>query len=152
MSEIKLLGDTSVATVINKDAALADGARAAGDYDNSTELDLSCTAYLDASYGTAPSAGTIVAELYLLPGDGAATEVFPEGGDGTVGNAVDPQGGLLVGVFESRNPGTSTNEILALNAIPLSPHTNRFVVKNVAGQQFDADWELRISPEKTQVV
>lgn len=153
MAENKLLRDSSLATVINKNAALTNGSRAAGDYDNSTELDAYGEFYLQVQYDTtAPSAGAAVAELYVLPGDGAGTEVFPEGGDGTVGGNRDPQKAFLVHVFESRNPSISADEVLGSPSIPLYGHTNRCVIKNVSGQQFDLTWELRLKPGKSQSV
>ena len=81
MADIKLLADTALQTVIDDNATLADAARAAGDYDNGTALDLEAVAYLTVQYDTGPpSAGDVVAELYVLPGDGETTEVFPDGG------------------------------------------------------------------------
>lgn len=152
MADIKLRDATALQTVIDKNAALADGARAAGDYDNGTALDLYCSAYLTVQYDTtAPSAGDKVAELYLLLGDGEASEVFPVGGDGTVGANVTPQMAHHVGSFESRNPSTSVDEVLSLDFIPLGVATNRFVVVNTSGQQFDATWQLDIKPIRHQV-
>jgi len=153
MAENKLLPDSAVSTVINKDAALTTGSRAAGDYDNGTELDLFCTAYLTVQFdSTAPSKGDIIADLYVLPGDGATTEVFPHGGDGTVGDDETPQAIFYVGSFETRAPSTTTDEVLAVPQIPLGGNTNRFVLVNKSGQQFDLTWQLDVKPEKFQSV
>lgn len=153
MAEIRLLRDTSLQTVIDKNATLTNNSRAAGDYDNSTELDLWCDVYLQVQYDTGPPAvGTKVAELYVLPGDGETTEVFPDGGDGTVGTDDTPQQIFLVGSFESINPSTSVNEVLSLRDIPLSGDGNRFVLLNTSGATFDSTYELRIKPSKTQSV
>ncbi len=153
VAEIKLLADTVRTTVINKGVTLADTFRAAGDYDNSTELDLYCHAYLVLEFNTtAPSAGDSVAELYLLPGDGEVSEVFPEGGDASVGNDVDPQKSLLVGTFETRVPSITTVEELCVPGIPLSFEGNRFVIKNISGKVFEDTWEFRIKPYKLQSV
>lgn len=151
MAEIKLLRDSALNVVIDDDATLATTVRAAGDYDNSAELDLGCDAYLQVQYdGTAPAAGDKVAELFLLPDDGAS--VFPEGGDAGLGTDVDPQAILQVGVFESRSPSITVNEILCIPGIPLHGHTNRFVIKNTSGQTFDSTWQLSIKPYKLQSV
>ena len=56
MADIKLRDATALQTVIDKNAALADGARAAGDYDNGTALDLYCSAYLTVQYDTTKAA------------------------------------------------------------------------------------------------
>lgn len=153
MTEIKYLADTAVQTVIDDNATLADTARAAGDYDNGTELDLEAVAYLTVQYDTGPpSAGSKIAELYVLPGDGAGTEVFPDGGDAGLGTDDDPQAIFLVGVFTSINPSTSVNEILASLPFRLYPDGNRFVLKNVSGQTFDSTWQLDIKPIKLQSV
>ena len=153
MSEIKLLADTAVQTVIDDNATLANAARAAGDYDNGTELDLEAVAYLTVQYdGGPPTAGDIVAEWYVLPGDGAGTEVFPVGGDAGIGTADTPQAMFLVAVFESVNPSTTVDETLASLPFPMYPDGNRFVILNSSGETFDATWQLDIKPMKRQVV
>ena len=153
MSEIKLLADTAVQTVIDDNATLANAARAAGDYDNGTELDLEAVAYLTVQYdGGPPTAGDIVAELYVLPGDGAGTEVFPDGGDAGIGTDDTPQAMFLVAVFESVNPSTTVDETLASLPFPMYPDGNRFVILNSSGETFDATWQLDIKPMKRQVV
>jgi hypothetical protein len=151
MAEIKLLRDSSLNTVIDKNAALSNNARAAGDYDNSTELDLWCDAYLQVQYdGGPPAVGTKVADLYVLFGDGAGTQLYPDGGDGTVGQDDTPQATLYVGSFLTVNPSTSVNELLQIKHIPLCGHGNRFVLVNTSGQTFDSTWELRVKPTKVQ--
>lgn len=151
MAEIKLLGDTTTQTVIDDNATLANGSRAAGDYDNSTELDMEAVAYLTVQYDSGPpSAGDNIAELYNLPGDGAGTEVFPEGGDAGLGTDDDPQAIYLVGVFSSINPSLTVDEVLGSLPFRLYPDTNRFVLKNTSGQTFDATWQLDIKPNKYQ--
>jgi len=153
MADLKLKEGAGTKIVINKDAALANGSRAAADYDNSTDLDPICDAILRVHYDTsAPAVGDSVAELYVLPSDGAATEVFPQGGDGTVGSNVDPQKTLMVGVFESRSPTTTTDEVLAIQAISLRPKSSRFVIKNISGKQFNLTWQLDIRPFRGQSV
>ncbi len=152
MADIKLKADTAVQTVIDDNATLADGVRAAGDYDNGTALDLEAVAYLTVQYDTGPpDAGDIVAELYVLPGDGAGSEVFPDGGDAGLGTDDDPQAVFLVAALESINPSTTVDEVLASLPFPLYTDGNRFVIKNTAGQTFDATWQLDIKPAKRQV-
>lgn len=153
MAEIRLLADTAVQTVIDDGATLADAARAAGDYDNGTELDLEAVAYLTVQYdGGPPSAGDSVAELYVLPGDGAGTEVFPDGGDAGLGTDDTPQAIYLVATFQSVNPSTSVDEVLGSLPFRLYADNNRFVLLNTSGQTFDSTWQLDIKPMKQQVV
>ena len=138
-------------TVINDNATLADGARAAGDHDNSSNLDLWCIPYLTVQFdGGPPSVDDEIAELYLLPGDAEASEGYPDGGDSGLGTDDDPQDAFYVGSFHTVNPSTSTDEVLALPPIPLYPHGNRFVLKNVSGQTMDLTWQLDILPYKMQ--
>ena len=135
------------AIVINDNATLNNAVRAAADYDNDTNKDLWCNLFLTVQWNsTAPSAGDKIAELYILPGDDAGTEKFPEGGDAGLGTDDDPQKIFLVGVFESINPSLTVDETLALSGIALYHSGNRFVLKNVSGQQFDLTWQLDIVP------
>ena len=152
MADLKLK-EGSLATPIDKNALLTDGSRAAGDYNNGTNLHVLCDAYLTVQFDTtAPSAGDIIAELYVLHGDGEASEVFPEGGDGAVGADVDPQKPNLVGVFETRSPSITVDEELIVNDIPLGIGNDRFVLKNISGQQFDLTWQLDIKTRLGQSV
>lgn len=154
MAEIKYLGDTTTQTVIDDNATLGTAARAAGDYDNGTELDLFAVAYLTNQYdATAPSAGDTAAYLYNLPGDGdVTTEVYPEGGDAAIGTDDDPQAIFLVATLVTVNPSITVDEVLASLPFQLYPDGNRFVLKNVSGQTFDLTWQLDIKPFKYQVV
>lgn len=132
--------------VIDKNASLADAARAAGDYTN-TDRNLWCNAYLTVQFDTtAPVAGDKIGELYLLPGDGEATEVFPQGGDGTVGPDVTPQKIFLVGTFETISPSITVDEELSIPGIQLYAEGNRFVYLNTSGQIMDLTWQLDIRP------
>jgi len=153
MADVKLKADTAVQTVIDDGTTLANAARAAGDYDNGTALDLWCNIYLTVQYdATAPTAGDIVATLWILPGDGAGTEVFPDGGDAGLGTDDDPQGIFFVGSFECVNPSITVDEVLGIPNVQLHPDGNRFVLRNDSGQTFDLTWQLDIKPVKTQVV
>lgn len=153
MAEIKYLSDTGLQTVIDKNATLANGARAAGDYDNGTELDFLCDVFLENFHfdTSAPSAGVLIADLYVLRSEPDDT-TFPQGGDGSVGGDVTPQAAHYVGSFETRNPSTTVEETLSLHDVPLGPHDNRFVVVNTSGQTFTDTWQLSIVPHKYQTV
>ncbi len=143
MADVKLAEGTFT-TVIDDDATLADGARAAGDLNNGTALEIIGDAYFEVQWNTtAPTVNTVVAELYLLRGDGEASEDFPEGGDAGLGTDDDPQATTLVGTFETINPSITVDETLIAMDIPLSIGNNRFVLKNVSGQEMDLTWELR---------
>jgi hypothetical protein len=130
-----LYNSFSVATVIDSAADLVTTARKAALYDNSTNLATHGHFFLTVQYdASAPTAGGKVAELYLCPEDGNA--VYPEGGDGTVGDDVDPQQNLLVGAFESRDPKTNATEVLCIPWVPLTPKF-KLVLKNVSGKTFE---------------
>ncbi len=152
MADLKLKADTALATVIDDDAALADGVRAAADYDNSTALDPFCNLYLTVQFnGTAPAARAVIAEVFILPGNGEGTEVFPAGGDAGLGTNFDPQAVYSVGVIEAVDPSITVDEELGIPNISLYPDGNRFVIKNVSGEEFDLTWILKIKPFKLQI-
>ncbi len=133
--------------VIDTGVALANGVRDAADFDNDTNKDLWCNVFLTVQFDTtAPTAGDKIAELYIIPGDDAGTEKFPEGGDASLGTDDTPQVIFLVGVFETINPSITVDETLALSGIALYHSGNRFVIKNVSGQQFDLTYQLDIVP------
>ncbi len=138
--------------VIDTGAVLANNARAAADYDNKANSDLACNAILTVQWNTsAPAVGDRIAELWVLPGDDAGTEAFPEGGDGTTGSDDDPQQIFSVGVFVSVNPSTSVDEELTISGIPLYFAGNRFVFRNNSGQEQDLTWQLDIVPYTTTI-
>ena len=152
MADVKLKADTSVQTLIDDNLALVTTDWAAGDYDNGTALDLWANIYLTLQYDTtAPAANLPVANLYLIPGDGAGTEVYPTGGDAGLGTDFIPQGVFYVGSFECINPSITTDEVLCLPRIPLYPDGNRFVIENISGYSFDSTWILKMKPVKMQV-
>lgn len=105
------------------------GNMASGVYDNTTALDLYADFDLAVAYGSAPDAGTKVAELYLLPSV-----------DGTDFAVVDvdnqPQKALLIATFESRNPSTTVVEHMIVPGISLPPGKFMFVLKNTGGEAF----------------
>jgi hypothetical protein len=131
-------------------STVADGTRVAGDYDNSVNKDTFCDAYLSVEFDTGiPTAGDLIGELYVLYSDGELSpDIFPEGGDGTVGNDVDPQSNTQVGVFETRVPSLTVVEELIVRGIELRPTTCRFVFKNISSQTIGTLSELYIIPYK----
>lgn len=152
MADVQLRAPTVVQTPIDDNATLSDAARAAGDYDNGTNLDTHCIIYLTVQWDSAaPAVGENVAEIYILPGDGEVTEVFPEGGDAGLGSDDTPQALFRVATLYSINPSTSVDEVLASPPIALYPDGNRFVLLNVSGGTFDATWQLDIKPFRYQV-
>ncbi len=136
------------AVVINDDAALGNGVRAAADYDNDTNKDLACNVLLTVQWNSISgiAAGDRVMELYILPGDDAGPDVYPEGGDAGLGTNDDPQPILLAGVFTTVNPSVTVDETLSIPGVPLHHSGNRFVVKNISGQEMDLTWHLDIVP------
>lgn len=139
-------------------ADLTNGSRKAADYDNDDAakrwkkviLALEGIQYLT----TAPTARVNVADLWILPGDNQGTEVFPGGGDGTVGTNRDPQGAFFVGAFECLNPSTTADDDPLFLVADIYPASNRFVLKNTSGQTWDADPDnvtLAITPYSTEI-
>ena len=153
MPEVRQLADTALINLIINHAALGNNARAAALLTNDTEKDFECIFMLeDLSYsGTPPTEGDRIGDLYVIPGNGEGTEVFPEGGDGTVGDDVDPQAVFLVGSFETRQPSDTVVEVLGVVA-RIYAHGNRIVVINRAGQSWDANWDLNAKPVKGESV
>ena len=133
--------------VIDDNASLANNVRAAADFDNDGNKDLYCNVFLKVQFDTtAPSANAKIAELYVLPGDDAATELFPEGGDAGLGSDFTPQKIFLVGVFETIDPSITVDEELAMPGVLLYHSGNRFVFLNTSGQIMDSTLQLDIVP------
>lgn len=152
MTTHKYLDSSAKVNVFTGGATLVDGARKAGAYDNTSLLDFWCDVFLTYHFDTtAAVVGTIVAELYLLPGDAVSTPNYPTGGDGVVGGNFDPQLSLLVGNFATVNPG-GTDEILCIPGVQLSPRLQRFVLKNTSGFTFATAYKLDIKPSTEQSV
>lgn len=156
MAEIKLLKE-QLATLWDTGATLADGVRKAANLDNAAagnDESLFADFFLTVSYDTtAPSAGDIVGELYMLPSTDEGTARFPTGGDGTVGGDFDPQGIFLVGTFEARDPGLdASTEVLAIGGVPLYQGEQRIVFKNVSTKTISVEWQMEYKTYKHQVV
>ncbi len=122
------------------------GNMSSGAYDNTSALDLYADFELAVCYATAPSAGTKVAELYLLPSvDGTNFA--------TVDGSNQPQKALLIATFESRNPSTSGVERLTVPGVSLPPGKFKLVLKNTSGQAFkdnSVTKTLRMRPYQLQ--
>lgn len=141
--------DGSIATALDTGLnSLANAARAiSGTIDNDAGLDLYCDLELVVQWDTsAPSAGTKIAEVYLLPSvDGTN---FPEGS-----SSLTPQKSLLVATFESRNPSISATERLVASGIPLPPRDFKLLLVNTSGQTYETSGNtLKLRPYKLQSV
>ena len=148
----ELLKEGVFATPIDLGTTLADGARGAGDYDNSGNLHPWCNPVLIVQWDAGPpTKGDLVGELYCMPGDGEATELFPEGGDGSVGSDDTPQQVFFVGAFESVNPSLTVNERIALPRIKLYFAKNRFVFLNTSTFLMDAGWQIDLKTFLRQI-
>lgn len=152
LPRIDRVREGALSTVLNSDATLADGARFAGDYDNSTGRYLEADVYLYVLFDTGPpSAGTAIAELYVLFGDGETAEVFANGGDGSTGSNHTPAAQHFVDNFVSVAPSTSVTEVCMVKNVKLSHGGNRFVVENISGQTFDAMWQVDIKTKSPSI-
>lgn len=150
MADYKLKQDTAIQTIIDDNATLANAARSAGDYDNSTALDPFGIFQLTVQYdGGPPAAGTKIADLYIIPGTSTGP-TYADGGDAGLGTDDTPQAIYWVASFQSINPSTTVDEVLGTVEIPLYAR-NRVVVLNTSGQTFDSTWILKMQPVKRQV-
>lgn len=141
--------DGSIATVFTTELnSLADGSRVLSSaIDNDAGLDLYADFELVVQYtSSAPAAGVIAAELFLLPTvDGTN---YPEGG-----TSLDPQQALKVGTFESRNGSTSATERLVVSGVSLPPRDFKILLKNISGKTLASSGNtLKIRPYKSQSV
>lgn len=134
MADLKLQTGVSLTTLLSSGLnSLADGARAiSGAIDNSTDLNLLLDLELAVAYtSTTPTAGNIVAEVYLVPTlDGTN---YAEGS-----SSVTPQSALLVAALETRNPSASAVERLVAQGIPIPLGSFKLLIVNKAGRAFHA--------------
>jgi hypothetical protein len=114
---------TLLSTALNSLA----GSALSADYDNSANLDLFADFEFLVEYViSAPTAGTIAANLYLVPSlDGSN---YAEGG-----TSVQSQAANLIASFESRNGSASTFERLIVTGVALPPGHMKFLLINVSG-------------------
>ena len=88
-----------------------------------------------------------------MPSDDEGTPVYPTGGDGTVGGDFNPQGDLLVGEFEARDPGLDVStEVLVIAGVQLYQGKQRVVFQNVSGQTISEEWQLDVKTYRLQSV
>ena len=101
---------------------------------NGTALDLWADLLFALQYAsiTGISAGTKVADVYLLPQVDAAN--YPT----TAGSPAIPQKSLYIGSLESRNPSTTALEYLSLPGIAIPPYNFELLLANVSGQALHA--------------
>lgn len=149
MADLKLkAGVTATDALTTGLDSLANGARAiSAAIDNSTNLDMFMDLQLKVKYTTtAPAAGVITAEVYLIPSvDGTN---YGEGGTG-----LTPQASRLVATFESRNGSTSTFEYLNSLGIPIPIGSFKLLLVNKSGYAYaSADNLLTYRTYKLQSV
>ena len=135
--------------LVSSGPALTAGTRHALDFSNSTDGDLWYIPFLELQFSSGPpAAGTIVMDFYRIPGSTEVTERFAEGGNGTVGADVTPADTHYVGGFQIRQPSTSIDRILSLDAFSLRAGGNRFVFENVSANTIRAGWTFGIALER----
>jgi hypothetical protein len=118
-------------------------------YDNSLagKLDLLADFLLAIQYATGPpTAGTKVADLYLLPSADGTN--FPSAG----GSPSIPQKALFIGTFETRAPSTTVLEYLAVPGVPLPPLKLKVLLVNTSGVALHASASmfLKMQPYQEQ--
>lgn len=130
MADLKLKAGVSATDALTTGLdSLADAARAiSGAIDNSTNLDLYMDLQLEIKYtSSAPSAGVIVAEVYLVP--------TVDGTNYSEGSAsITPQASRMVATFESRNGSTSNFEYLDTLGIPIPVGSFKLLLVNKSGK------------------
>lgn len=134
---------TVLSTELNALAASSGKAISAA-IDNSEYLDLFDDLELAVTFGTAPTAGTVV-EMYLLRSvDGGAT--YPDGS-----TTVAPQSSQYVGGFAVR--AVTAAQTLSLPAVALPPGFFKYLLTNTTNRQFPASGStLRRNPFQLQSV
>ena len=92
---------------------------------------------LEVTFGTAPTAGTVV-EVYIIPAVDGTNYA-----DGS--SSILPQAALFVGGFVVRNVNTAQK--LALRGVPLPPGLFKYLIQNTTNQAFPASGsKLRRNP------
>lgn len=149
MADIKWKPGTRV-TLVTDGSSLTNGSRSAlsAEYDNATNKHLAAIFELtDVSFGTAPTAGSII-ELYLLPSHDGTN--YPDGSD-----TIIPASNLLVGFFVLKNQ-TAAQRLISRGInnehVVLPPTKFRCLIWNQAGQTLSANWDLHILPFSQEVV
>jgi hypothetical protein len=122
--------------------SLANGSRAISAGQTNTAGDLWADLELNASFGSAPTANTVV-DAYLLPSvDGTN---YPDGS-----SSITPSGSLLVGSFVLRNNATQRQVIRGVQLPPQGALYTVLVVNN-AGVSFSASGStVKVRPYRTE--
>jgi hypothetical protein len=132
MSDLKLKAGVAATNALSTELnSLADAGRVvSAAIDNSSNLDLFMDLQLAVQYtSSAPAAGVVVAEVYLLPSiDGTN---YAEGS-----TSVTPQQQLLVATLESRNGSTSAVEYLDSLGIPIPIGSFKLLLVNKSGKTY----------------
>lgn len=125
-------------------AQLVAGALAQVDYDNATDGNVWYTPFLELQFDSGPpAAGTVVVDLYRLPGTTEATERFPEGSA-----TVRPAAVHYVGGFQMQEPSLSVDRLMALDSYTLRAGGNRFIIENVSNNTIAAGWTFGLMLER----
>lgn len=134
MADLKLQAGVGATTLLSTALnSLADAGRVLTNaIDNSTNLNLLMDLELAIAYtSSTPSAGTVVAEVYLVPSlDGTN---YAEGS-----GSVTSQASLLVATFETRNPSTSAAERLVAQGISIPTGSFKLLFINKSGRTLHA--------------
>ena len=146
MATIQLKQYRGITTVLDtglNSLAATSGKAISSAIDNSTYLDLFDDLQLNVTFGTAPTAGTVI-ELYLLPSVDAST--YPDGS-----STITPQAALFVGGFAVR--AVTTAQVLVVRGIALPPTTFKYLVQNTTNRAFPASGStLQRNPYQLQSV
>lgn len=137
-------GASSVMTTELNSLAASTGKAISSAIDNTTNLDLFDDLELAVTFGTAPTAGTVI-EVYLLPSiDGGTT--YPDGS-----TSVLPQASLFVGGFAVR--AVTTAQVLTLRGVALPPGWYKYLLQNTTNRAFPASGSvLERNPYQLQSV
>jgi len=125
-------GETVTTLLSTELNAMANGARVLSDpHDNTSDLDVYADFELLVKYSVAPSNGTKVVELYIVP-----TIDDINYAEGSI--SVIPQRYLLIGIFETVNPSISSFERLIIPNVVIPPRNFKVLIRNTSGQDFAA--------------
>ena len=139
--------------IISSGELITDGNRRVGDYDNNGRTNDVFIPILSLRFDSSVVAsGSSVVDLYQIPGSGTgiSNESYPfaGGGDGIIGENIDPSASMFVGSFNTIKPSATEVEFLALPEITLYPDGNRFIIKNISGQTFHGETQFDIKTSR----
>jgi hypothetical protein len=148
MAVIGLNPYRGVATVMTTELnalAASTGKGISAAIDNGTNLDLFADVELNVTFGTAPTANTVI-ELYIVTTLETTDTNYSDGS-----TTVLPQGSLMVAGFQVRNVNTAQR--MHARSVPLPPGRFKYLVQNTTNQAFPATGStLRHNPYKMQSV